>query len=240
MLNNVIAVVRSYNEPNIGDHCSRLIGVVGAIVVVTPTNLEPEGLTENALRPVMLDNKNVHQVKTLMKDHNSWSAMLNVGLGYVRALNSQRNERFGYLLNHSNTASFAESHLSAMRSRFENDHSNLGVVGTTFAGYLADGTREPLGRAYDHPRNTGMMINLRVFDSDPLLAGFDPRWDGAGGMEDYDFIGKMRALSPYKAWLLHLQVPLLIGRHRDQAEYTKLMEGGIAAVDAYHQEMGWR
>lgn len=242
-LNNVVAVVRSYSDPSIGGFCRSLIDMVGAVVVVTPTNLEPEGLTEQSLRPVREGySTNVHHVKTLVKDHNSWSAMLNVGLTYVKAMNSQRSARFGYkyLLNVSNTTSFTAEHLSAIRSVFENDHGTRGVVGTTFAGYLADGTPEPLGRAYDHPRNTGMMIDLRVFESHPLLAGFDPRWDGAGGMEDHDFAGKMRALTPFRTKMLDLQVPLRIGRHRDQAEYTRLMEDGQEAVEVYHKQMGWR
>lgn len=237
-LNNVVAVVRSYNDPGIGNFCRSLIDMVGAVVVVTPTNLEPERLTEDSLRAVRQYSTDVHHVKTLVKDHNSWSAMLNVGLTYVQCMNSQRSEvwRYRYLLNVSNTTSFTEVHLAAMRSAFDTSHNVLGVVGTTFAGYLADGTPEPLGRAYSKPRNTGMMIDLRVFDSHPLLAGFDPRWDGAGGMEDYDFTGKMRDLTVARTALLDLRVPLRIGRHRDQAEYTKLMEGGMAAVDAYHQE----
>lgn len=241
-LNNVVAVVRSYNDPGIGYFCRSLIDLVGAVVVVTPTNLEPEYLTEMALRPLKTYTGNVHHVKTVVKDHNSWSAMLNVGLAYVKAINSQRSERLGYkyLLNVSNTTSFNGDHLAAMRSVFDNDHGIRGVVGTTFAGYLGDGTPEPLGRAYNHPRNTGMMIDLRVFDQHPLLAGFDPRWDGAGGMEDYDFTGKMRALTPFRTKMLDLQVPLRIGRHRDQAEYVQLMEDGQEAVEAYHKQMGWR
>lgn len=239
-LNNVVAVVRSYNDPGIGNFCRTLIDMVGAVVVVTPTNLEPEGLTEESLRSVKRYNSiDVHHAKTLVRDHNSWSAMLNVGLTYVQCMNIQRSaaRRYRYLLNVSNTTSFTEAHLAAVRSAFDTSHHVLGVVGTTFAGYLADGTPEPLGRAYSKPRNTGMMIDLRVFDSHPLLAGFDPRWDGAGGMEDYDFTGKMRNLTVYRTALLDLQVPLRIGRHRDQAEYTALMEGGMAAVDAYHQKL---
>ncbi len=239
-LNRVVAVVRSYNDPSIGSFCRTLIETVGAVVVVTPTNLEPPYLTARALDPVMQYHDGVRHVKTLMKDGNSWSAMLNVGLAYVQAMNAERkcHLKFQRLLNLSNTTAFSAAHLSAMWAEMEN--GLFGVVGTTFAGQLADGTPELLGRAYDHPRNTGMMINLAVFHEHPLLAGFDPRWDGAGGMEDHDFVGKMEALTPWYSKMLNLQVPLRVGRHRDQGEYVKLMEGGLAAVDTYHKEQGWR
>lgn len=234
---DIIAVVRSYNDPDIVVFCERLLECVDQVVVVVPSNLDDD-FTRVWIQS-HLDESRAHYVPTLVRTGNDWSAMLNTGLAYVRGLDADGNYRHGYVLNVSNTTSFAPAHVEAMRRQFDTDHANLGVVGTTFAGYLADGTPEPLGRAYSQPRNTGMMIDRRVFDAHPLLAAFDPRWDGAGGMEDYDFIGKMRFLSAFRARLLDLQVPLRIGRHRDQAEYTKLMEDGLAAVDAYHREMGW-
>lgn len=233
---DVAAIVRSYNDPGIVVFCERMLECVDEVVVVVPSNLDND--QTRVWIESHLDESRVHYVPTLVRTGNDWSAMLNVGLAYVRGHNVEREYR--YVLNVSNTTSFTPEHVEVMCHRFDTDHANLGVVGTTFAGYLADGTPEPLGRAYDRPRNTGMMINMRVFDVHPLLAGFNPRWDGSGGMEDYDFIEKMRAFSPYRARLLDLQVPLHIGRHRDQSEYVKLMEGGLKAVDDYHREMGWR
>lgn len=234
MPNDVIAVVRSYNDPDIVLFCERLLECVDQVVVVVPSNLD-SGYTKVWIQ-AYLDESRARYVPTLVRTGNDWSAMLNAGLTYIRGLDIEAD----YVLNVSNTTNFTPKHVEVMRYQFDIDHASLGVVGTTFAGYLADDTSEPLGKAYSQPRNTGMMIDKRVFDAHRLLAGFDPRWDGAGGMEDYDFVGKMRALTPYRTKMLDLRVPLRIGRHRDQAEYTKLMEDGLAAVDAYHQEMGWR
>ncbi len=241
VLSDVVAVVRSYNDPKIVDFCQRLLDQVFQVVVVVPSNLD-NGQTSRWIRAMDDPHRRIQVVQTLVRSGNDWSTMLNVGLATVRGLNAfcDEHDAIRYLMNVSNTTSFSDDHLIAMRSEFENNRRGLGVVGTTFAGYLADGTPEPLGQAYDHARNTGMMIDLRVFGSHPLLAGFDPRWDGAGGMEDYDFVGKMEALTQWRAKMLDLEVPLRIGRHRDQTEYVKMMEGGMAAVDAYHKEMGWR
>lgn len=239
MLKDVIAVVRSYNDPNIVPFCEKLIRSVDRIVVVVPSNLD--GYQTKDWLAGLIRKEKVHLVPILVRSGNDWSAMLNAGLNYVRGLDATCEYGYGYILNLSNTTDFESGHLRNMRRAFDVEKAGqIGVVGTTFAGHLADGTPELLGTCYSNPRNTGMMIRREVFDAHPFLTSFDPQWDGSGGMEDYDFIGKMQVHTEFRAKMLNLQVPLRIGRHRDQAEYVKLMEGGLAAVDAYHKKMGWR
>jgi hypothetical protein len=159
----------------------------------------------------------------------SWSAMLNAGLQHVQGMKSM-NRPFRYLFNVSNTTEFTYEHLDEMLREFEKS-IKIGIVGTTFRGYNTEGQPVQLGKSYNtFCRNTGMIIDLNVFDHCPELCCFDPFYDEGCGMEDYAFVMTARRFG-WVDILLDLQVPLIVNRHWDQDKKDVLMEEGIQIID---------
>lgn len=233
-LGRTVAVVRSFCEPRIAGFVHALRAFVPGVVVVV-NNENDKGETRRLLGN--LCDPHVHVLETFVKEGNrGWSGLLNQGLAFVRGLNAA-GAGIEFVFNVSNTTSFSKSAVEMMLEGFRDP--DIGIVGTTFDGILETGEAVELGTSYDHPRNTGMIIRMSVFDSHPLLSAFDPIFDGSCGMEDFDFIMKMERMTAFRSSMLELNVPLLVGRHWNQVEKRAFMEDGLARIKEHHRKMGW-
>ncbi|MBI4085349.1 MAG: glycosyltransferase [Candidatus Liptonbacteria bacterium] len=210
-LNAVVAVIRSYNNPAVVKQVNSLRSFLSRIVVVTDFQRD-RGATK-----AWLDEVNDPCVNLIeMSEGYSWANALNRAIDYMQLFNAQRTSagQFDYIFNVSVEARFEQEHVKQMIEKF--DDSSIGVVGTTFRG-TCEGNEVSLGLSYRHPRNTGMLVRLSAF-SHRMTRDFDGFCDDVGGMEDIDFICRMEVFTEYKADVLDLRVPLIVGRHYNQTD----------------------
>lgn len=211
-LKNVAAVIRSYNNPYIMKQVRTLLNHgVGMVVVVTNAALD-KGSTRAALAPLQLDSR---LAIIEMAEGYTWANALNRALHSIRMAEAFRANaglpRIEYIFNVSVEAQFSGTHLEKMLLGFESP--DVAVVGTTFKG-IQDGNEISLGRSYAHPRNTGMMIALDGLNV--MCAAFDNWCDDIGGMEDIEFVLRLKAFSGKTSLMLDLRVPLIVGKHHHQ------------------------
>ena len=80
-----------------------------------------------------------------------------------------------------------------------------------------------------------MILNLDTLGR--FFAGFDNWCDDIGGMEDIDFCFRVIALAGFSVKMVPLQIPLIVGRHYDQAtkeaNERKAMDAIIARWRGY-------
>jgi hypothetical protein len=206
-LSETVAIVRSFNNDGIVSTVQNLTGFLGHVIVVV-NNERDNGST----RAWLAGMRNVTLIE--INQGYTWSNGLNMGLRKViQELNVDRIVPYRYIFNVSVEARFTKQHVSKMLAVF--DQEAVGVVGTSFDA-RQKGNRVSLGISYQHPRNTGMIIDLEVFNDPMLQMGFDPFCDGVGGMEDIDFIYRLAAFTDLRTKMLDLQVPLIVGVNYNQ------------------------
>jgi hypothetical protein len=231
-IQRIAAIVRSFNNAEIGSHVGRLLDMgIGRVVVVTNQSLD-QGMTPALLRNVKDPRLVLHE----MARGYSWSNGLNVGLRSIQMANWELRSRgrppFDFLLPLSVEAKLTRQHLQTMVDELT-DSRLYAMVGTSFAGEK-DGKPVDLGISYTLPRNTAALIHLDAFQCG--IGGFDPQCDGEGGMEDYDLLLALLSVTGRKVGLqtrmLDLRVPLSVWKHYDQREKEKWEEGAIEKISS--------
>lgn len=212
-LRHVVAVLRSYNNKNVAKQVKSLKRTgIGKVIVVTDGLLD-KGATRGWLSEMLGPNRGVELIE--MYGGYTWSNALNRALETIRLGNllaqATGAPAYSIIFNVSVEAMFTREHLVAMDAAFSDPA--VGVVGTSFTG-IQSGNRVDLGRSYKHPRNTGMMLRLAAMT--PSAGQFDPWCDDIGGMEDIDFILRMKAFSDFTVRMLDLNVQLHVGVHYHQ------------------------
>lgn len=204
------AIVRCWNNPHVERQVRNLLTIgVGRIIVVVDSAKEgPDNTTRAYLGNLLLDGR-VFLIE--MRSGFTWANALNRALMSIQMANvhwrARGEDAFRFVLPISIEAHATREHIAAMLDAATDDPT-IGVVGMTFAARQS-GNAVELGRSYRHPRNTCMLIRIEAFGQ--LFGGFDPRCDDLGGMEDIEFVLRMRALSDLTAVMLDLQVPLIVG-----------------------------
>ncbi len=146
----------------------------------------------------------------------SWSKGLNAALRCIQNNNISAENKFKYILNFSVEALFTPEHISMMVESFSK-YDNAGIVGVRFQGkrFARDAKVISLGRSYNHPRNTAMMMSIERLGA--FWWTFNPVCDELGGMEDIEFILRMLVYTNRDSVMLNdILVPLLLGKHYDQ------------------------
>lgn len=207
------AVIRSFNNPHVTKQVRNLLTYgIGKIVVVTDASRDM-GSTRGFLGSLLDEGRvELHEMAT----GYSWSNALNLGLHVIQMANAESaatgKPAFRFVLNTSVEALCTKKHLEAMLD-MATDDPDIGIVGTSFVG-KQNGNVVDFGRSYLHPRNTLMLIRLEAFAA--VFAGFDPRCDSMGGMEDINFLLAILVLTTLRYEMLDLRVPLVVGAHWDQ------------------------
>ena len=213
-LKNVAAVIRTYNNPHVGKAVKNMLAFgLGKVIVVVNGTLD-KGSTRGYLDTLAYD----HRVAVIeMHEGYTWSNALNRALSAIRLVNAEleasSRPTFKYILNVSVEAQFHRVYLETMVDGFGADLDGIAVVGTTFQG-IQDGNKIDLGRSYRHPRNTGMMLKLSALDA--FCNSFDNWCDEIGGMEDIEFVLRLKAFTDKTVKMLDLRVPLIVGKHYHQ------------------------
>lgn len=208
-LNTTVVVLRSYNNGAVLKQVKALRAFLPCIIVVTDGE-QDKGATRAWLNE--LSDPNVHLIE--MMSGYTWSNALNRALNHINLLNEERSQRFEFVFNVSVEARFTKTHLEAMVAEFTD--TKVGIVGTSFRG-MQEGNVIGLGRSYRHPRNTGMIIRLSVFGH-RMVRDFDSFCDDIGGMEDIDFVYRLKVFAGYETRMLDLAVNLIVGKHYNQAQ----------------------
>jgi hypothetical protein len=206
------AVVRTYNNKHITKQVGFLLGLGFRFVFVVVDVAQDKGST--TLSGGWLEKYRHDTRLKIIEIHQgySWSNALNICIEHIFIHNfSSTNEKIDFIFNCSVEAGFIENALKLMFDKFK--VSNIGVVGTSFRGIL-DGNEISLGRSYRHPRNTGMIIRVDVFQN---VGRFDQWCDQIGGMEDIDFILRMLSASNWTYEHLDFEVRLIVGQNHNQA-----------------------
>jgi len=210
-VNEIAVIIRSYNNKHISKRvCAYLDMGVGRVIVVMDASKD-QGATPAWLRHI---NDPRLQLIELHAGY-SWSNALNAGLESVR-ISNWSGGNFRFVLPGSVEAHLLVDQLVAMLSAMKDE--TVGVVGTTFDARL-DNNAVQLGRSYNHPRNTAMLIRLATLDQCP--GDFSARCDALGGMEDIDFVLRMHLVASFRAVMLDLKVKLILGEHYNQTEKEK-------------------
>jgi len=212
--NQVAGVLRVYNNKD----------VVKAVEAADEAGLEKLYIVVNA-KPDMgatrtwLKNAGYPESEWLeiieLEDY-SWSNSLNAALRCVQHGNISAENKFKYILNFSVEALFTPEHILKMVEAFSK-YDNAGIVGVKFQGkrFIRDSEVISLGRSYNHPRNTMMMMSIERLGA--FWWTFNPICDELGGMEDIEFILRMLVYTNKDSVMLSdVVVPLLLGRHYDQ------------------------
>jgi len=216
-------VIRSYNNPNVTKAVKRFLDMgVGKIHVVV--NAAPDKGATHAFLSEVSDNR---LVILDMEEGYSWSNALNLSLMSLHIGNAG-GDGIRYVFNVSVEALFESRDVEAMLDAIT-DEPETAVVGTSFEG-RQDGNVADLGRSYNHPRNTGMLLSLKTLGD--LWCGFDAWCDAAGGMEDIDFILRTRALSSRRVVMLDLRVKIILGKHYHQGEKEKREQAAMDQIIA--------
>ena len=210
----VAAVIRSYNNAAVVKQVKALRSFLSYILVVTDAKKD-RGATKAWLEE--LNDPCVELIE--IAEGYTWANALNRALDHIQLFNARFTLGFRnpleYVFNVSVEARFEKHHLGLMLAQFHNQ-KNIGVVGTSFLGQC-EGNRVDLGLSYRHPRNTGMLIRLLALDN-RMVRDFDGFCDDIGGMEDIDFVCRMEVFSELRATMLDLKVPLIVGKHYNQAD----------------------
>ena len=225
-LSETVAVVRSYNNKGVLDQVNNLIKFIPHVIVVVD-EAKDNGVTKNAF----LNFKYQEKVTVLyMQTGYTWSNALNKALEKIDVLNSVGIDyRINYMFNVSVEAGFERSHLIQMLESFDDETV---VVGTTFEGYQ-EGRVVSLGRSYDKPRNTGMVVNLSCFNEGDLwIRWFDTFCDNIEGMEDFDFCIRAWIFKRLRTKILDLKVPLTVGVHYNQISKERNSQKAIQLIEA--------
>lgn len=209
-MKSTVAVIRSYNNAAVVKQIKALRAFLPSVIVVT-NGEQDKGATRAWLEE--LNDPNVHLLE--MMSGYTWSNALNRALHHIDLMNAEHGERpFEFVFNVSVEARFRKEHLEAMLAEFADP--KVGVVGTSFRG-VQEGNMISLGRSYRHPRNTGMVVRLSVFDH-RMVRDFDPYCDDIGGMEDIDFVYRLKAFAKLETKMLDLGVDLIVGKHYNQTQ----------------------
>ena len=224
MFNRIAAVVRSYNNPHVAKQVKNLLDCgIGRVVVVI--NAERDAGSTRSFLGDLVNSDGRVKILEINRGY-TWSTALNRAVMAIQMKNVRRKaagkDAFELVLNISVEALITRAHLMEMVAAIAD--TNVAVVGTTFQG-RQDGNVTGLGSSYNHPRNTCMLIRLSAFG---FGGGFIGLCDDRGGMEDLEFILRLRALADQKIVMLNLFVPLVLGKHYHQA--TK-EEGERYAMD---------
>lgn len=228
------AIVRCYKNPHVERQVRNLltIGLGRVIVVVDSAKEAPDPMTRGCLENLLLDGR-VQLIE--MRNGFTWANALNRALMSIQMTNVHWNARapeyvFRFVLPISVEAHVTREHIDAMLDAATKEPS-IGVVGTSFAARQS-GNVVTLGRSYRHPRNTCMLIRIESFGR--LFGGFDPKCDDLGGMEDIDFVLRMRALSDLRVVMLDLKVPLIVGVNWNQEQKEAREQRAMdAIIDAW-------
>jgi hypothetical protein len=211
-LRSTVAVVRSFSNPNVAKLIEKLLGYGLGKVVVVVNAPNDKGATPGFLGQIKDDRLAILE----MHEGYSWANALNLAMMSVMihntAARARQEQKLRFVLNVSVEALFTKEHIEQMLDT-ATDNPQVAVVGTSFKG-KQNGNWISLGRSYRHPRNTGMLIRIEALGQ--IIAGFDARCDGIGGMEDIDFILRMLALSSLTYEMLDLEVPLIVGTNYHQ------------------------
>lgn len=210
-LRSTAAVIRSYCNPNITKQVSNLLSYGIGLVVVAVHSREDRESTRGYLG----DLANHIRVRVIeIQEGYTWSNALNRAMMSIKMsnLDAASKNQIKFILNCSVEVLLKKEQLAAMLDAASND-PDCGVVGTTHQGLL-NSNPVSLGRSYDHPRNTCMLIRVETFSQ--CWGMFDSRCDDIGGMEDIDFVLGMLATTSLHYVMLNLQVPLVVGIHYDQ------------------------
>lgn len=218
-MSDMAVVIRTWNNAPVENQVQNFLAMnVGKIIVVV--NAKPDKSSTKEFLGGLLKDPRVQLIE--MFEGYNWSSALNVALMAIQMANvkarTSNEAEFRFLLNVSVEAEFTKEHVETMLDAAADD-SKIGVVGTSFQGYK-NGEAITLGKPYHYPRNTGMLIKLETFG--PLWDGFDTWCDSTGGgMEDFDFILKMKTLSCLQVKHLDLKVPLRVGVNFHQPSKEK-------------------
>jgi hypothetical protein len=210
---STVAILRSYNNKFVEKQVRNLLTIgLGHIIVVVNAPAD-KGATRGYLGDLVTDSR-VQVIE--MTEGYSWANALNIALMAIKIANVRRVQArkaaFRFVFTVSVEAGFTKAQIEDMLDAATDDLS-VGVVGTSFRG-IQDGNEISLGRSYQHPRNTGMLIRLEAFGCH--MGGFDARCDAMGGMEDIDFCLSMTALSELRVEMLDLKVRLVVGTNYHQ------------------------
>lgn len=232
MLNQTVTIIRSYNNAAVMKQVKALRSFLPYIIVVTD-GVQDKGATRAWLQE--LNDPCIHIIE--MMSGYTWSNALNRGLQHIKYLNVDRTHPFQFILNVSVEAQFKEADIKEMLSEFSD--VQVGVVGTSFRGFQ-EGNEISLGRSYRHPRNTGMIIRLEMFSQPMMQMGFDSFCDDTGGMEDIDFIYRMKIFSEMQTVMLDRQVRLIVGRHYNQKQKEAREREAMEKIFARYQKWSHR
>lgn len=229
------AIVRCWKNPHVERQVRNLltIGLGRIIVVVDAAKEAPDLVTRGFLGELVRDAR-VQLIE--MQSGFTWTHALNRALMAVQMENVRRRDGrspIRFLLPISVEAHATRTHIETMLDAATDDPS-VGVVGTSFAA-RQNGNAVELGRSYRHPRNTMMLIRLEALGS--LAPGFAAWCDDLGGMEDIEFVLRMRALAGLQVVMLDLTVPLIVGVNWDQAQKEQRERSAMDAIIATWRQL---
>jgi hypothetical protein len=228
----VVGVLRCYNNPNVVKAVKTAERAkIGKIYVVVNANPDM-GATRKWLNDAGYPESEWLEIIEL-KDY-SWSKGLNAALRCIQNHNISTDKSFKYILNFSVEALFSPEHITQMVEAFHK-YENAAVVGVKFLGkkFLSDKTSFNLGRSYNHPRNTLMMMSIERLG--PFWWTFDPACDELGGMEDIEFIFRMLVYTARDSVILNdIVVPLLLGKNYNQEQKEEREQSAMDQIIAKH------
>ncbi len=233
-LTSTVAIIRSFNNPFVTKQVRNLLTIGLGQIIVVVNSTPDEGATRGFLGDLLTDSR----VKLIeMVKGYSWANALNRAVRAVQMENVRRTQThqnpFRFILNVSVEAQFTKEQLSEMLD-VATDDPQIAVVGTSFDG-IQNSNRISLGRSYNHPRNTGMVIKIDALGC--MFGGFDPRCDSIGGMEDIDFCLGLIALSGLRIVMLDLKVRLAVGVNYCQEKKEINERAAMDNIIAFWREM---
>lgn len=158
----------------------------------------------------------------------TWTSALNASIAALR----WSGQEFQFVLPVSVEAQFSAEDIDAMLTAAL--EPGVAVVGTTFSGLTPDGERVEFGSSYSQPRNTGLVLNWERLGE---TMWFDSVCDDLGGMEDFEFMVRLRGLGNKRVVMLDLQVPLSIGVHYNQQEKERRERAAIAKISQHYRKL---
>jgi hypothetical protein len=200
-------VIRAYNNDAIVEQTQRLLDMDVGKVFVTTASDRDGGRTVELLEEAFGDDPRLEVID--LGTAYSWSNALNSSITALR--NDEQSFRF--MLPISVEVELSQTDLDVLLTAASEER--VGAVGVTFAGRYPNGDPVDLGVSYQTPRNTGMLVNLERVGN---FVWYDPACDEMGGMEDFDFLVRMRMNTDLRVVMLTLDLPLTVGLHYNQAD----------------------